>query len=269
MTRANDSICRSDAANRRGIMLPTLALTIVAMVGFLALAIDVGMLAVAKTQAQNAADLAALAAARTLNGNSTGSYNQSAATTNAQNLLTYNAILGHSIAASQLTLTYGSYDYNQTTQTSAPITRRRPASRRPRSPPRSPRTATCRARSARSSGSSLLPNVTATAQAAHRPRDIGLVMDLSGSMRYGTMLGFDITTSSRTTNNPDTDVPTFGAYSSTSADLVGGSTNQTSSYESYTISPSNTTAANTSYSLTYINDFYQNAAYASTADPRV
>ena len=66
-------------------MLPALAVTIVAMVGFLALAIDLGMLAVAKTQAQNAADLASLAAARTLNGNSTGNYNQSAATTNAQN----------------------------------------------------------------------------------------------------------------------------------------------------------------------------------------
>src|ERR1700678_4560818 len=104
-------------STRRGIMLPVLAITIVAMVGFLALAIDLGMLAVAKTQTQNAADLASLAAARTLNGNSTGNYNQTAATTNAQNLLSYNSILGNSIGSSQLTLTYGSFDYNQTTQT--------------------------------------------------------------------------------------------------------------------------------------------------------
>ena len=113
-------------------------------------------------------------------------------------------------------------------------------------------------------GKSLLPNVTATAQAAHRPRDIGLVMDLSSSMRYGTMLGFDITTATRVSNNPDTNVPTWGAYSGSNDALVGGSSNQTSSYDSYTISPANTTAANSSYSLTYINGFYQNAAYAST-----
>ena len=58
-------------------------------------------------------------------------------------------------------------------------------------------------------GSSLLPSITATAQAVHRPRDIALVMDLSGSMRMGTCLGFDFYTTSRTTNNPDGSVPTF------------------------------------------------------------
>ena len=80
----------------------------------------------------------------------------------------------------------------------------------------------------------------------------------------GTCLGFDFTTTSRTTNNPDTLVPTFGHYSSSSAGLTGPTTNQTSSYDNYTISPSNTTAANSSYTLTYMNNFYQNAAYATT-----
>ena len=42
-----------------------LAIVIVVMVGFLALAIDVGMLAIAKTQVQQTADLAALTAMRT------------------------------------------------------------------------------------------------------------------------------------------------------------------------------------------------------------
>ena len=89
-------------------------------------------------------------------------------------------------------------------------------------------------------------------------------MDLSSSMRYGTLLGFDIQTSTRATNNPDTLVPTFGHYSSSSAGLTGPTTNRTSAYDNYTISPSNTTAGNSSYNLTYINGFYQNAAYAST-----
>jgi len=112
--------------------------------------------------------------------------------------------------------------------------------------------------------SQLLPNVSATAQAVHRPRDIALVLDLSGSMRFGTCLGFDFYTTSRTSNNPDPLIPTFGQYSSSSAGMQGPSTNQTSSDESYTISPSNTTAANSSYSKTYVNNFFQNAAYAST-----
>jgi hypothetical protein len=251
-------------STRRGIMLPALAITIVAMVGFLALAIDLGMLAVAKTQAQNAADLSSLAAARTLNGNSSNNYNQSSATTNAQNLLSYNAILGNTIASSQLTLTYGSYDYSQSAQS---FSANYPATTgQPETAVKATITSNNNLNSGFSKifGSSLLPNVTATAQAAHRPRDLGLVMDLSGSMRFGTMLGFDITTSSRATNNPDTNVPTWGAYSGTGDALVGGSVNQTSSFDSYTISPTNTTTATSSYALTYINSFYQNAAYAST-----
>jgi Flp pilus assembly protein TadG len=248
---------------RRGTIVCLLAVTMVLLIGFLGLAIDLGMLATAKTQVQNAADLAALTAARTLNGNSTNNYNQTAATTNGQNILTYNAILGQSIQTSQLQLTYGSYDYNQTTQTfnaNFPGTAGQPTTAV---------TATVTAGNLRGTfsavfGSSFLPSPSATAIAVHRPRDIALVMDLSASMRFGTCLGFDFWTASRTSNNPDTLVPVFGQYSSAAANVVGPSTNQTSSIDSYTISPTNTTAPNSAYSLTYINSFYQNAAYAST-----
>jgi uncharacterized membrane protein len=103
--------------HRRGTVLPLVALTIVAQLSFLALAIDLGMVAISKTQAQQAADLVALTAARSLNGSAASNYNQSGATTNAQNLLSYNRVLGQQIQASQLQLAYGSYDYSQTTQT--------------------------------------------------------------------------------------------------------------------------------------------------------
>src|SRR5271155_2260825 len=116
-TRVRDARSRNHERRRPGTVVALLAFSMVALLGFLALAIDLGMLAIAKTQAQNAADLAALTAARTLNGNSTVStYNNSAATSNAQAILSYNLILGQPIQSSQLTLTYGSYDYNQTTQ---------------------------------------------------------------------------------------------------------------------------------------------------------
>jgi uncharacterized membrane protein len=194
---------------RRGTVIPYLALTMVALVAFLALAIDLGMLAIAKAQAQNAADLAVLTAMRTVTGNPTGTYNSSAATTNAQNILTSNVILGQAIQTSQLTLTYGSYDYSQTTQTftaNYPPTAGRPYTAA---------AATITASSLPGSfsnifGSQFLPSVTATAQAVHRPRDIALVQDLSGSMRFGTCLGFDFYTASRTSNNPDPIYPTFG-----------------------------------------------------------
>jgi hypothetical protein len=247
---------------RRGTVVPLLAMTIVALVAFLALAIDLGMLAVAKAQAQQSADLAALTAARTVNGTSTGNYNQAAATTNAQNILSHNVILAQAIASSQLQLTYGSYDYNQTTQlfnANYP-----PTSGAPLTAVAATVTATGLAAGFSGIfGNSFLPNVSATAQAVHRPRDVALVMDLSGSMRMGTCLRYDFYTASGVTNNPDTNVPTFGQYSSGSAGLIGPSGNTTSSYDNYTISPSNTTAANSSYSLTFINNFYQNAAYAT------
>ena len=247
--------------HRRGTVLPLVALTIVAQLSFLALAIDLGMVAISKTQAQQAADLAALTAARSLNGSAASNYNQSAATTNAQNLLSYNRVLGQQIQASQLQLTYGSYDYSQTAQSFS-------ANYPPlNGSPTTAVTATVTTGSSPAAfskvfGTQLLPNLSATAQAVHRPRDIALVMDLSSSMRYGTLLGFDIQTSTRATNNPDTLVPTFGQYSSNTG-LTGPTTNRTSIYDNYTISPSNTTTGNSSYNLTYINGFYQNAAYAS------
>ena len=57
---------------RRGTVLPLVVLTMMILLGFLALAIDLSMLAIAKTQVQQAADLVALTAARSLNGEANG-----------------------------------------------------------------------------------------------------------------------------------------------------------------------------------------------------
>ena len=248
---------------RRGIVLPLLAMLLVITVGFLAMAIDLGMLAIAKTQVQQTADLSALTAMRTLNGNSASNYNQTAATTNAQNVVTYNTILGQQLQSSQLSMSFGSYDYNATAGTFSanfPPTTGAPTT----AVSATITSSTIPGAFSKVLKSQFLPAVTATAQAVHRPRDIALSLDLSGSMRFGTCLGFDFYTTSRSSNNPDTLIPTFGHYSSSSADMQGPTTNQTSGDESYTISPSNTTATNSSYALTYVNNFFQSAAYAST-----
>jgi hypothetical protein len=77
-------------------------------------------------------------------------------------------------------------------------------------------------------------------------------MDLSTSMRFGTLLGTDFYTSSRVTNNPDTNVPAFGQYSDSGvkSQIVGPTTNTTSNSGSYRLTPSNTTTGNSYYSKT-------------------
>ncbi len=251
------------ARPRRGTVLPLVILTIVAQLAFLALAIDLGLVAIAKTQVQQAADLVSLTAARSLNGVAASNYNQNAATTNANNILSYNYILGKPIAASQLQLTFGSYDYNQSSQTFSASFPGLNGS------PTTAITATITAGTFPAAFSSILgkqlvPSFSATAQAVHRPRDIALVMDLSGSMRMGTLLGFDFYQTARSTNNADSAVPAFSHYSSSSAGLQGPSSDRTSGADSYTIPTSNTTATTTAYNQTYITNFFQNAAYAST-----
>jgi Flp pilus assembly protein TadG len=251
------------ATRRRGTVVSLMALCIVALLAFLGMAIDLGMLAIAKAQAQNAADLASLTAARTLSGDSSNTYNYAQATTNAQNILTHNVILGQTIQSGQLSLSYGSYDYNSTTQmfnANFPATQGMPYTAVAATVTSNPLPGAF----SRVLGSQFLPTVTALATAVHRPRDMALVMDLSSSMRYGSMLGYDIVQNTRATNNPDTTVPTFGHYSSSGAVLVDNSSNRISAYDSYTITPSNTTTGNASYTSTYINTYYQNDAYAST-----
>src|SRR5262249_9205697 len=52
---------------RHGTVLPILGVCLIGLFGFVALAVDLGMLAVSRTQSQNAAAVAALVGTRTLN----------------------------------------------------------------------------------------------------------------------------------------------------------------------------------------------------------
>ncbi len=92
-------------APRRGTIMPMLAISMTALCGFVALAVDLGMISTARTQCQNAADAAALAGAASLDGSS--SSNLSAASTNAVAAATANKILGANIPASEVTVRHG------------------------------------------------------------------------------------------------------------------------------------------------------------------
>ncbi|HEX4128642.1 MAG TPA: pilus assembly protein TadG-related protein [Pirellulales bacterium] len=250
---------------RRGSILPLFAVAMIPFLGFLALSIDLGLLAIARTQCQNAADNAAIAAVRTLNGSTSG--NTTAATTNAQKAGTLSPVLGQSLATSDMTITHGSYHYNTTTQSFSP-----------QFPPVSPdnynltQVVVTPARSgffSRVFGLTSF-NISATAQAVYRPRDVAIVLDFSGSMNNETDLWnceSYLGTMLNTPNNTDSSFPQWGIYApsySANANLQCTS--------------SDTRVGNCNITTTIggipplVNDFYSNnrgssAASAFTAAP--
>ena len=162
---------------RRGIILPLLGVALVALFGFVALAIDIGRLSVAKVQCQGAADAAAIAGARTIDG--TGPSSLSLATNNAQTAALAHKIFSQPIQASEVTITHGTYHYDDATQKFVPqftVT----------APDCYNLTQVVIRHAVTSSFCGIfarsLATISTTATAAHRPRDVAIVLDYSGSM---------------------------------------------------------------------------------------
>src|SRR5580700_11302230 len=201
------------ATTRHGVIVPYVALSLVALLGFLALAIDLGMVMVAKTQAQNAADAAAFAGARTLSGGA--SANTSQATTNGQAVAAANNVLGSSVPAANVAMKHGAYHYDSTSQTFSP-----------QFPPVAPDNYNLSQATITQGNATYFAkvfgltsfNVTATAIAAHRPRDMNIVLDFSGSMNNESDLwnceGYQ-GSFQNTSNNTDPVFPQWGFYNTT------------------------------------------------------
>src|SRR5947209_17569038 len=100
--RSRPMIWRTTQQRNRGSILPLVALALVGLCGFVALAVDVGMLLVARTQCQNAADAAAMAGARTIDGSPSSNLTQ--ATANAKSAAALNQILSRPVASSEVTV---------------------------------------------------------------------------------------------------------------------------------------------------------------------
>ncbi len=197
---------------RRGAILPLVAISLIALLGFVALAIDIGMLLVAKTQAQNTADAAAMTGARTIDG-SPGN-NLANATLYAQQVAGFNVVLGVPVTSSELTIRHGAYHYDPVQQLFVPQI--------PPVPPDNYSLTQVTVTPSRPSGFARVfgqatLDVSATAIAAHRPRDICMVLDYSGSMNnesdlwvvepeYGA-------SNYNTSNNTDPTYPQWGPYS--------------------------------------------------------
>ncbi|HEY5316145.1 MAG TPA: pilus assembly protein TadG-related protein, partial [Pirellulales bacterium] len=196
---------------RRGSVLPLFALLLVAVLGFVALAVDIGALAIAVTQCQSAADNAAMAGARALNGN-TGT-NTSTAVATAQTAAAVNQILGIAVKTTDAAPSPGYLYYNSGSQTFVPTVGA------PTAPDNynlmqvvvSPTRAGFFSKALGISSF----NISATAMAAYRPRDVAIVIDFSGSMNNETdlwncegYLGSDL----NTPNNTDSTFPQWGVY---------------------------------------------------------
>jgi hypothetical protein len=245
---------------RPGSVLPLAVLTMVSMCGFVALAIDLGVLAVAKTQCQNSADAAAMAGARSLDGTAgqnLGDVNTPGTSMYiAQHTALDNKVLTDSITASNVTLTYGAWHYDVPSQLFVP-----------QFPPVLPDNynlvqanvsytvhtnfAGAFSLLPGNSGFSPLITVQASAQAAHRPRDVAMILDYSGSMNNESDLwncesyldnGANNTTNGYTwpksnnpawtSNNEETIYPLFGHYAGTNpSDSFGNN------YNDYTANP--------------------------------
>ena len=93
--------------SRRGTIMPLLVITLVSLAALVALAVDIGMIAVARTQCQNAADAAAMTGARTLNGDTASNNNASQAQANATANAEANSVLGQPIQSNQVAIQIG------------------------------------------------------------------------------------------------------------------------------------------------------------------
>jgi Flp pilus assembly protein TadG len=245
---------------RAGSILPLVTISLLALLGFIALAVDLGLMAVARSQCQNAADAAAMAGARTLNGDSTTNNNYAAAGPEAKTAAESNSVLGQPVQDPQVSVTIGKYYY----LTSAGKFVAYPVDAGSQDSASDPWTLvqanvnyTGNTFFARVFGDYLF-STSASATAVHRPRDVVTIMDFSGSMRFDSMLAAPHGGTRQKSMNPETVYPLFGHYSATaSAALAYTSNYQVASGE--IMGPDNDTTTTTD-GPPVIQDFYQDLA---------
>lgn len=176
------------SSRRRGAMVPLVAIALIGLLGFVALAIDIGIIAVARNRCQNAADVAALAGARTLNGDVANNNNYSNVGSNAKDAANVNTMLGQAIDKNNVTVKIGSYSYDYSLGKFIHYPDTKPTGENWTAVECSVSSGTQNNFFAQLLASPTY-STTATAVAAHRARDVILIADLSSSMRLDSQLG--------------------------------------------------------------------------------
>ncbi len=211
---------------RRGSILPMLGVCLIGLFGFVALAVDLGMLAVSRTQSQNGADVAALVGTRTLNNKDGVAYsNLPAAVTTAKGSATTNPHLSANFTAGQVTkIEAGQYLYDTSSQTFRVATWTDVTTSSSTNPSGGGSWTAMRVTISVSQptyfmrifGVNTMPS-GATATAVYRPRDIAFALDMTGSMAFSSTYNSGTRTNTRQNQslNPDPMVPAVGHYAAT------------------------------------------------------
>jgi hypothetical protein len=248
-------LARSGSAWRRGSILPLVAISLIGLFGFLALAVDVGLIVLARSHCQRAADAAAMAGARTLNGDSGMNNNEAKAQTNAVAGAGLNTILSEPVLASQVKVELGSYTYDYGKDKFLPLIPRHPYDNW--NLVKATVSYHGRAAFARVFGLTSF-DAAASATAVHRPRDVAVILDFSGSMRFDSLLGIPYNGPRTASNNPESVFPLFGHYS----DVPGAAlqnTKASTTIDGNIYGSSNVTVA-TPAGEPIVGDFYQHAS---------
>ncbi len=268
-------------ARRRGSILPMVALCAVALFGFVALAIDLGLIMVARTQCQRAADAAAMGGARTING-IPPDYGADDLEANAKNAAARNDVLGRKIDKSKVTVEAGSYVY---VYNAADPTQEKFEARFPYDPDGADPLGAARA-TVEYSGDPAFARVfgimtldaKATATAIHRPRDVAIILDYSGSMRFDSLFGIPYNGARTMSNNPESWYPRWGHYDTvnsggTPSSVVLRNSNTFTTLGGHTYGSANVTVE-TAAGPPIVDDFYLDLgsaikafAPASASDP--
>jgi hypothetical protein len=215
---------RTSYDRRPGTVIPLLAVTAVALLGVIALGVDLGLLALARSECQHAADAVSLATLRSLNGSPGNNATQAVA--NGKAVAAQETVLGYAVDPNtDLTIQLGCYVYDPVAgQFGYQI---------PRQDPTENLTlvqATVRHTVVPTFGRVLGAGpitVSATATTVHRPRDVTIVLDFSGSMNNESDMWNNevyLGTENNSPNNLDTRVPRFSHYSATTFSPTGNST---------------------------------------------
>lgn len=212
---------RIPPTRRRGTIVPVMALCVTGLFGFVALAVDLGMLAISRTQCQNGADAAALAGCRQLNNATTSTNNNyTAANTQATNTVLANSQMNASFTSTNITaIDIGTYTYNTTSQTFATDFSGTKSANDSWTAVRVTLAANQPTFFAKIFGIQSMPT-GAVAVAVHRPRDIAMVLDFSSSMLFGSTGGWGNAWDGQLTRglmNPDANWPKFSHYGRYSA----------------------------------------------------
>jgi hypothetical protein len=211
-----------------------IAVCLIALFAFVALAVDLGMVAVSRTECQNAADVAALASCRVLN-NKPGVVNSNLAqaVAVAKATVTGNEHMSTQFVLSQIQkIEAGQYLYDATTGTFRVSTWTDVTNNQSTSPASGSWTAIRVTLNVsqptyfmRVFGVNSMPT-GAVATAVFRPRDIAFVLDMTGSMAYASTFNFG-----GQSLNPDNLVMKAGHYVSVQDRLIATANQANSSGE--------------------------------------